>query len=372
MYQDILPELETPCVLIDLKKAQKNADAMQQLCTKAGVALRPHIKTHKMHRFAQMQLAAGASGITCAKISEAEVMAQGGCDDIFIAYPLVGDFRIRRALALAPRLKRLILAVDSISCAQALNDAAAAAGYVLEVRLEVETGANRTGVRQPLLVETAQAVAAMPHLRLTGIYTFKSLSLGSGEATTDNAASGQEEAQLLAKTAALLREAGVPVEEISGGSSPTGEWVAQSGAVTEIRPGTYIFKDCILWKEGVARLDEIAALVAVTVVSVPCDNYAVIDGGTKVFPTDISLNQPPYYYDGYAKVVDNDDLLLTRVNEEHGMLTSKSGQTNLRVGQKLLLYPGHVCTTINLRNEVYLWDGSTVTRQQVDARGMSV
>ena len=104
----------------------------------------------------------------------------------------------------------------------------------------------------------------------------------------------------------------------------------------------------------------------------PWDSYAVIDGGTKVFPTDILLNEAPYYYEGYAKVVGNDDLLLTRVNEEHGMLMSKKGKTNLKVGDRLLLYPGHVCTTINLRNEVYIIDEHSIRCQKVDARGMSV
>ena len=370
-YEAILPGLETPSVLVDLAKVSANIQKMQAICDEAGVALRPHIKTHKMKQLAQMQLAAGAKGITCAKISEAEVMAEGGCEDIFIAYPLVGDFRVARAVTLAQKIRRLILAVDSIEGAQALEAAAAAVSITLEVRMEVETGANRTGVRSAKMIETAKAVAAMPHLNLTGIYTFKSLSLAGGF-TVDNAAAGAEEAQMMDDAAKALREAGIDIREVSGGSSPTGPWVARSGKVDEVRPGTYIFKDYILWKEGVALPEEIAAFVVATVVSTPCDEYAVIDGGTKVFPTDIMLNEAPYFYEGYAKVVDNDDLCLTRVNEEHGMLTSKCGKTGLKVGQKLLLYPGHVCTTINLRNEVYLLDENGVHRQKVDARGMSV
>lgn len=366
-----LNELETPCVVIDLQKANQNIQKMQEVCNEAQVALRPHIKTHKMQCFAKLQLAAGAKGITCAKISEAEVMADGGCEDIFIAYPLVGALRIKRAVVLAKRIQRLIIAVDSIEGAQALDVAANEAGIQFEVRLEVETGANRTGVRKPRLIETAQAIKQMKGIKLTGIYTFKSLSLLEG-ATTENAKAAAEEGVLLAEAVKTLESIAITGLEVSGGSSPTGPWVANTGQVTEIRPGTYIFKDCILWKEGVATLDEIAAFVVATVVSTPCDSYAVIDGGTKVFPTDILLNEAPYYYEGYAKVVGNDDLILTRVNEEHGMLMSKKGKTNLKVGDRLLLYPGHVCTTINLRNEVYIIDEHSIRCQKVDARGMSV
>lgn len=372
MYDSILPQLETPSVLIDLNKTQQNIDSMQELCDRCNVALRPHIKTHKMNYFAKKQLERGAKGITCAKISEAEIMADGGCEDIFIAYPLVGDFRIQRALALQKKIKRLILAVDSMEGASALNTAAKAHGTRFEVRLEVDTGANRTGVRAQSRIQLATQIHQLSNLDLTGIYTFKSLAMYDGTTTTDNALAGAQEGRLLVQISDELKAHGINIKEISGGSSPTGKWVAESGAVTEIRPGTYIFKDCMLWKEGVAELEELSALVVATVVSTPCNEYAVIDGGSKVFPTDIPLNQAPYFYEGYAKVVGNDDLILTRVNEEHGMLQSKSKNTKLTVGQKILLYPGHICTTINLRNYVYLTNGTTVTKQIVDARGMSV
>lgn len=126
MQKELLDQLETPCVVIDMAKAEENVIRMQAEADAAGCRLRPHIKTHKMPLFARMQLAHGAAGITCAKVSEAEVMADGGADDIFIAYPMVGGFRIKRAVALARRLKRLILAVDSMECAVPLNEAAKA------------------------------------------------------------------------------------------------------------------------------------------------------------------------------------------------------------------------------------------------------
>jgi D-serine deaminase-like pyridoxal phosphate-dependent protein len=124
--------------------------------------------------------------------------------------------------------------------------------------------------------------------------------------------------------------------------------------------------------EGVAQQEDIAAKYYVTVVSTPSEEYAVIDGGTKTFPMDITLNTAPYFYPGYALVEGNDDLLLTRLNEEHGMLTSKKGRTGLKVGQKLALIPIHICTAINMQNDVYIYDGHELVKEKVNARGMIV
>ena len=366
-----IEQLETPCLVIDTEQAKKNLLAMQQQADRCNCRLRPHIKTHKMKYFAQLQLRYGASGITCAKVSEAEVMADGGINDIFIAYPMVGDFRIARAIRLHRRIQRLILAVDSRPGAQALSRAATVAGVTLEVRMEVDTGAKRTGVVMEKAVELAKYIAGLPGLRLTGIYTFKGL-VYQAQPTVDKQQAAQEEGAFMAQVAKELEAAGVPVADISAGSTPTGLAVAQTGLVNEIRPGTYIFNDYMLTKEGAATLEDIAGYYYVTVVSTPCDEYAVIDGGTKTFPMDIPLDAPPYHYPGYAIVEGREDLTLRRMNEEHGMLVSKTGRTGLKVGQKLRLIPIHICTAVNLQNQVYLLQDGELILQKVDARGMLV
>ena len=167
--------------------------------------------------FAKLQIKAGAVGITCAKVSEAEVMAEYGLRDIFIAYPMVGTFRIARAIALSRRVDRLILAVDSFESAAALNQAASAANTVLEVRLEIDTGAGRTGVLWEKAPEVAVQISKMQNLNLTGIYTFKSM-VYKGEATEDNALAAREEGELMAKAARNIREKGVLITEISAGN----------------------------------------------------------------------------------------------------------------------------------------------------------
>lgn len=371
MTSNIIDKLQTPCIVIDLEKVKKNLLEMQKAADLYNCKLRPHIKTHKMVPFAKLQVEYGAVGITCAKVSEAEVMADGGIDDIFIAYPLIGVFRIKRAVKLASRVKRLILAVDSLEGASALNEAAREAAIYFEVRLEVDTGAKRTGVLREKAVTLAKEIKQMSNLNLTGVYTFKSL-IYQGCPTTDPDIAGQEEGELMGQLMEDMKAAGIYLTDISAGSTPTGKPAARTGMVTEIRPGTYIFNDYMLYKEGITKLEDIAAHFYTTVVSTPVDEYAVIDGGTKTFPMDIQLNLSPYYYPSYAVIEGNDDLQLKRMNEEHGMISSISGKTGLKIGQKIKLIPLHICTAINMQNQVYIYDGQDIYEQKVDARGMLI
>lgn len=318
-----------------------------------------------------MQVEAGAQGITCAKVSEAETMAAGGLRDIFIAYPMVGAFRIRRALALAPKLDRLILAVDSWECARELSDAAQAAGLCLEVRLEIDTGAGRTGVPLEHAAALAQRIAAMPGAAAHRHLHFQRAYL-PGRAHAGQHPCRKRRGRDDGRGRAQHRAAGVAIQDVSAGSSPTGVAVAQTGLVTEVRPGTYIFKDQMLCGEHVAEPEQIAVRYAATVVSVQHGEYAVLDGGSKTFATDIPLNTPPFYYPGYAAVEGRPDLCLSRMNEEHGILTAACGQTKLKVGDVLTLVPIHVCTAVNQQNAVYLLENGRLTRHPVDARGMTV
>ena len=169
-----------------------------------------------------------------------------------------------------------------------------------------------------------------------------------------------------------LSELGFENLEVSGGSTPTGLQVARTGKVDEIRPGTYIFNDYMLTKEKAAKPEDIAVRIFATVVSVPADDYAVIDGGTKTFPMDILLDQAPYYYNSYAMVKGREDLELRRMNEEHGILISTKGKVDLKVGDILELVPIHVCTAINMQNQVYLYDSEkgTIRKEKVAGRGM--
>lgn len=372
LSNQLIKQLETPCIVIDMQQAGRNIRKMQDTADKYHCSLRPHIKTHKSIEIAKMQLEAGACGITCAKVSEAEVMADAGIDDIFIAYPLVGENKLKRAYSLYKKTKRLILAVDSVECAEALSKSALKENAVFEVRLEVDTGAKRTGIMADKLMSCAKEIIKMKGIHVTGIYTFKSL-IYQGMPTTDDELAGFEEGKLLAEAAGKLNLLGFDIKEISAGSTPTGEACAKTGLVTEIRPGTYVFYDQMTFIEEACKYNEIAACIYTTVVSTPTPSFAVIDAGAKTLSGDVRLNAAPFFYQGFAYVPDNDFLILDRMNEEHGIIRSVNGETKLSVGDIIKIIPTHICTAVNLQDYLYAYNDNEqidrLHRLKVDARG---
>jgi D-serine deaminase-like pyridoxal phosphate-dependent protein len=288
--------METPHVLIDGAKMRRNIEKMALIAKEGGVRLRPHVKTHKIPKIAREQLASGAAGITVAKVSEAEVMADGGLEDIFIAYPIVTDSKIRRVMALSERVE-LTVGVDSVEGARRISAAAEAANQVLGVRLEVDTGLRRTGVPYNEAVELANEIGSMGNLDLTGIYTYRGAVLG-GSRTLELEEAGLEEGQLMVSLADRMREQDIRVDDVSLGSTPTVEYAAQLEGVTEVRPGTYVFYDRMQAHLGACSLDECAATVVCTVVSRPSGDLAVIDGGSKTFATDVPPGAEPLNLEG--------------------------------------------------------------------------
>src|SRR5918994_1180282 len=355
----------TPYVLIDDAKMERNILRMADVAGENGVALRPHVKTHKIPGIAREQLEAGAAGITVAKLSEAEIMADGGVEDIFIAYPLVTEAKIRQAIRLAERV-RLVVGVDSLEGARRLSGVAE--DQTLEVRLEVDTGLRRTGVPLDEAVGLAGEIEAMGNLDLTGIYTYRGAVLG-GSKTLELEKAGLEEGQLMVSLAVMLRERGIGVDDVSVGSTPTAEHVAKVEGVTEIRPGTYVFYDRMQARLGACSLEECAAAVVATVVSRPSRDLAVIDGGSKTFATDVPPKTKPLDLQGFGHVLEYPDVSLERLTEEHGMLAVNADH-DLKAGDTLHVIPNHVCSTVNLHDAVYLVDGhGAVEELQVSARG---
>jgi D-serine deaminase-like pyridoxal phosphate-dependent protein len=364
--QDQMPHPSgTPYLLVDGPKMERNLQKMAHVARENGVALRPHVKTHKIPGIAREQLEAGASGITVAKLSEAEVMADGGIEDIFIAYPLVTEAKIRQAVRLAERV-RLVVGVDSLEGARRLTGVAE--DQPLEVRLEVDTGLRRTGVPLDEAVGLAGEIEAMGNLDLTGIYTYRGAVLG-GSKTLELGKAGLEEGQLMVSLAELMRERGIRVDDVSVGSTPTAEHVAKVEGVTEIRPGTYVFYDRMQARLGACSLDECAAVVVSTVVSRPTRDLAVIDGGSKTFATDVGPGAEPLNLEGYAHVVGYPSAVLERLTEEHGMLAVDE-DCDLEVGDTVQIIPNHICSTVNLHDEVYLvGEDGVVEKTRVAARG---
>jgi D-serine deaminase-like pyridoxal phosphate-dependent protein len=355
----------TPYLLVDGPKMERNIQKMAEVARENGVALRPHVKTHKIPGIAREQLEAGASGITVAKLSEAEVMADGGIEDIFIAYPLVTEAKIRQAIQLAERV-RLVVGVDSLEGARRLSGVAQ--DQTLEVRLEVDTGLRRTGVPLDEAVGLAGEIEDMGNLDLTGIYTYRGAVLG-GTKTLELEKAGLEEGQLMVSLAEQMRERGIGVDDVSVGSTPTAEHVAKVEGVTEIRPGTYVFYDRMQARLGACSLDECAAVVVCTVVSRSTRDLAVIDGGSKTFATDVAPGAEPLNLEGYGHVIGYPGAVLERLTEEHGML-SVDEDCDLDIGDTLQIIPNHICSMVNLHDELcLLGEDGVVKETRVVARG---
>lgn len=361
-------EIETPYIRISQEVMERNITGMSALADRLQVKLRPHVKTHKMPEVAKLQLQAGAAGITVAKLGEAEVMAEHGIRDIFMAYPMAVLSKMERAVRLARSID-LSLGVDSLEAAEALSRLAAAEGIRLAVRLEIDTGLQRTGVQAERAGRLAYAVSKLPGLNLNGIFTYRG-SFFKGTSTLDVEAAGLEEGRLMAALADELRSQGIAIEHVSVGSTPTAPFAGAVKGVSEIRPGTYVFHDSMQLRLGVCSLEDCAARVVVSVVSLAEPDRVVVDGGSKAFATDVQPGQPPLMLRGFGTVVGYPEAVLERMNEEHGMIRMNAPHS-LKLGDKLEIIPNHICSTVNLYDAVYLADGNGVSRLPVRARGRS-
>lgn len=357
----------TPSIYVSYDKLQKNISTMQRNVMQNGCNIRPHIKTHKTFLIAQMQLDAGAAGITVAKVAEAEVMESKGISDIFIAYPVVGRDKLIRVMKLNQKC-RLIVGVDSIECAKALSDAANVHGQSIEVRLEIDTGLKRTGVSPEKSLEAALEISRLKNIRLTGIFTFKGLTY-KGAFTPDCRLAASEEAAIMADTKAKLNLAGLGIKDVSVGSTPTAAPASECAQITEVRPGTYVFYDYMNVKLGVCTLDDCAAVIRTTVVSTPHDDLIVVDAGSKSICPDIPLKTNPYQFESYGYVVEYPHLMLSRLSEEHGMLYAPENADKPVIGEVISIIPNHICPTINLYDYLFMEKDGKVKRIRIDARG---
>ncbi len=361
--------LDTPHLIIDAIKMEDNIRRMARLAESSGVDLRPHAKTHKLPPIARKQLEHGAAGITVAKVSEAEVMAEAGIGDIFVAYPMVIPSKIERAMKLQENA-RLIVGVDSLVGARLLSETAAAHSTTVEVRLEVDTGLKRTGVPYGEALDLALRLAELGYLDLLGLYTHRGAVLQDGTPTLDLERAGTEEAKLMTSLAEEIRQNGISIEDVSLGSTPTAEFEGSVEGVTEIRPGTYVFYDRMQARMGVCSLKDCAAAVVSSVISRPSKDLAVIDAGSKALATDIQPGISPLNLEGFGHLPAYPGAVLERLTEEHGMLRVDQASAP-SIGETVEIIPNHICSTVNLYNNTYLrgQDGE-LEELRIAARGM--
>jgi len=359
-----LNELSTPALTIDLDILERNLDRVAELCRQQRVGLRPHTKTHKTPEVARLQLARGAVGLTVAKVGEAEVMAGAGLDDILIAFPIYGGEKLRRLAELA-RGRRLLVSLDAEPTALELSRAAAAQGSTVGVLVEFDVGFHRCGLEPgPACVELARKIEKLPGLKFRGLMTYFGNVWGNA---ADRRAEAERVAERVARALAAFREAQMEVEIVSGGSTPSIEFAHLIPGLTDIRPGTYVYNDLNTYYQGACRLEDCAGRVVTTVVSTAVPGRAIIDAGSKTFSSDLLGSGPK---SGYGYVVEAPDASLIKLNEEHGHLDITKSSHQFRVGEVLTVIPNHVCTCVNMHDEVFPHRGGEVTGcWRVAARG---
>ena len=326
---------ETPLAAVDLAAMEANLVRMARLVEALGARLRPHAKTHKSAYVAQRQLAQGAAGLTAATLTEAEVFLAAGVRDLLVAHPPVGEPKLRRLAALAEQAPRLAVALDDVEVAASLPPG-------VEVLWEVDSGLHRIGTQPG--PPTAEAVASL--LEVIGPGRFRGLITHGGHAyrahqDAELLRATRDEAGSLLATAGLLRERGIEVRELSVGSTPTTRHAHRFPGATEMRPGTYVYGDANQVQLGSQALEECALAVVATVVSTPEAGRSVVDAGSKTLSADLRVPG----LETYGLVLGREDLRVERLSEEHAVVSGPG----LRVGDRVLILPAHVCTCVNLQ-----------------------
>jgi D-serine deaminase-like pyridoxal phosphate-dependent protein len=326
-----IDDLETPVPVVNIDRLEANISRLQAYLDEHKIANRPHIKTHKIPEIARMQVNAGAVGITCQKVSEAEVMADAGFKDIFIPYNVIGESKLTRLMSLAKRTTVSVTA-DSAYVIHGLSAAAQRAGLTLTVLIECDTGLHRCGVQSPQeSAELARSISRSPHLHFGGLMTYP-----TSDATDI----------FIKETRALLEKDGIQIERVSGGGTPS-MWQAHLHPdVTEHRAGIYVYGDRLTLRSGAVTLDTCALHVYATVVSKPTSERGIVDAGSK------SLSSDLHGLEGYGYVCEYPDAKIYTLSEEHGHIDFSACERKPGIGERLSIIPNHCCTVTSLFDEV--------------------
>src|SRR4051794_5658975 len=332
----------TPAAVIDMDRVERNIARIQAACDAAGVANRPHIKTHKSPMLAKLQIAAGARGITCQKIGEAEVMADAGIDDILISYNLIGEEKMARLGALQTKAN-MTVAADNSTVIAGLPQAAAHSGRPLPVVVECDTGRKRAGVETP-----AEAIALAREIAASKGLTFAGFMLYPTETGWADAQKFYDEAL------AGVRAHGLDAKIVSTGGTPNPKNLGKLKGGTEHPLCTYIYKHR---KQGAARSPpwgDCALHIYSTVVSRAAPERGILDAGSKTLTTDTGG------LDGHGLILEHPEAKIARFAEEHGFLDLSRSNTRPNVGDIVRVVPNHVCVVVNMMDEVVMVRGDEI------------
>lgn len=359
-----LDEVDTPALVVDGPTLIDNVREMAARARDAKVGLWPHSKTHKSLAVAAVQREHGIAGLTAATPREAETFANDGVKEILIAYPPVGP-RLSRVVELSRRV-RLRVVLDNADTVATLDDACRKAGTHVGYLWEVECGTGRIGTEPG--AEAARTIAPVAartkHAWFAGLMAFAGHAYAA-ESSEEIGAAAEQEGRAVRETAAALADEGVEAPALSVGTTPTAHQLEREGAVTEIRPGNYVFYDATQVTLGVAPLERCALSVLATVVARPSTNRIILDCGSKALAAEkLSLRSP-----GYGLVLGHPELLVDRLYEEHAIVTSEE-PIEITLGEQLRVVPNHACACANLHERMLvLENGSVADVWSIDARG---
>ena len=333
-----LEEVDTPALVLDLDAFERNLRRMQQAVAGRGIRVRAHAKTHKCPEIAQRQVAAGAVGVCCQKVSEAEALVEGGIADVLISNEIVGAPKLARLAALSKRA-RIGICVDDPGNLRAIG----ATGASLDLYVEIDVGARRCGVApgEPALA-LARGTSAFPNLRFAGLQAYQGAAqhVRSMAERRERISRAAEAARATRK---MIEAAGIGCPLVTGGGSGTFMFEIESGAYDEIQPGSYVFMDADYarneWADPLPRFEH-ALFVLAMVMSRPVPERIVVDAGLKASSVDSGLPQ----------VWQRPGLTYARASDEHGVIEVAVGSTTPALGDKLLLIPGHCDPTVNLHD----------------------
>ena len=324
-------DLETPVPLVDLDRMEANIARLQDYLDEHKIANRPHIKTHKIPAIAKLQMDAGAVGITCQKVSEAEVMANAGFDDVFIPYNIIGESKLKRLMSLAERIT-VSVTTDSGFTARGFSRAAQEAGLALTVLVECDTGAHRCGVQSPReAAELARLIGSLPNLHFGGLMTYPT---------------NEQLDPFVRETRSLLKEDGLQIERVSGGGTPC-MWEAHTHPeLTEHRAGIYVYGDRLTLRSGAVTFDTCALKVLATVVSRPTSERGILDAGSKTLSSDL------HGLEGYGYICEYPDAKIYALSEEHGHVDFSACARKPEIGERVSIIPNHCCTVTSLFDQI--------------------
>lgn len=359
VLDSLVGRVDTPAPIVLVDVMQDNIDRMQAFAAHHDLDVRPHVKTHKCVEVGRRQMAAGAVGITAGNVGEAEVFAAAGFDDIFLAYPIWPAGTKGRRIRQLAETARLRIGVDNVAAVAALADAMGDEPERLQVVVEVDAGAKRSGAPPEFAGDIALA-ARRRGLTPVGVFTYPGHGSSSREARRLAALD-----QLAALTTAVRSLAGVGItsEVVSAGSTPIVEY-STSSLITEIRPGEYVFCDLNNARLGACSEDDIALFVAGTVVSDWVPGQVILDVGTKAISREGSRER------GYGGIAGT-HAVLTKLNEYHGFLGLPNCDFRPGIGTVVPVVPNHVCPVVINFEELIVTDseGTSLERWPVDARG---